>query len=353
LMGTEVLRIAVLGAGIFAKESHIVAINKLIGSKEVEVKAIYSRTLKSAEQLRDLCHSKDITLYHGEGYTQIEEILKRSDIDVVDVILPILELRKTIELCFKYGKHVISEKPLCSTIAEGKELIDLYEKKYSQLVWSVAENFRYMSAVIRASDAIKEGRIGKILMSKFELRATISEDSKYYNTNWRKIPGYQGGFLLDGGVHFMAFIRAVVGEVKQLSAQVTQLQKHLPPADTFSASFTFVNGSVGSCDLSFGASKYSQLQPPRLHVIGEKGAIIVQKDFVEIIEGSEKGTVTFKPSIDTSDDIAIIEEFRGFLRQIKTGTKDRNSPREALNDLILIESILVSGSTGKTIVVGN
>jgi hypothetical protein len=49
----------------------------------------------------------------------------------------------------------------------------------------------------------------------------------------------------------------------KLTAQVTQLQEHLPPADTIVASVQFENGSVGTVNISFGMAQYSSIQGPR------------------------------------------------------------------------------------------
>jgi len=223
-------------------------------------------------------------------------------------------------------------------------------KRVSHLVWSVAENYRYIPSIVKASEAVKAGRIGRILLSQFNQRGYVPLDGKYYNTDWRKIPDYQGGFLLDGGVHFIALIRAVVGDIKQVSAQVTQLQNHLPPADTIAASFTFENGSVGTCNISFGGTATSEVQPPNLYVIGEKGSIRVGREMLEITEIKTSGTTIEKPAIHPDFEIEPIGfELVGFLDQIKNGKKDRNTPQQALDDLAVVESCLLSASTGKAI----
>jgi len=340
------INIAIFGAGIFAKERHIPALKHLIEKKVISVKAIYSRTQQSAEDMKALLHSTDVSVYFG-GEERMVGILQRSDIQAVDIVMPILLLPKCIELCFKYGKHVISEKPIAPTIQEGRRLIDLHQKNYSHLVWSVAENYRYMKSFLEASAVMKAGTIGKVLLSRFDMRGHIGLDGKYFNTDWRKIPGYQGGFLLDGGVHHMAFIRLLLGEVKQLSAEVTQLQIHLPPADTISASFTFENGSLGSVNSSFGLAKNSDLQIPMLTIFGENGTLKVTRDCVEITEVTAEETKYTKRTFNVDYELEpIILELEGFLQQVRGGAKDRNSPQEALSDLALIEGILEAGAHG-------
>ena len=56
--------------------------------------------------------------------------------------------------------------------------------------------------------------------------------------SWRKVPTHQGGFLLDGGVHFTAGLRLLLGPdnpLVSISAHTSQMQEHLPPVDSIEA----------------------------------------------------------------------------------------------------------------------
>lgn len=79
----------------------------------------------------------------------------------------------------------------------------------------------------------------------------------------RKIPDYEGGFLLDGGVHFVAGLRymlAAVGEdIKSLAAFTSLQQKKLAPVDTVHGIASTLNGSGTLC-ISFGTEFKSRLE---------------------------------------------------------------------------------------------
>src|SRR5947209_19620791 len=78
-----------------------------------------------------------------------------------------------------------------------------------------------------------------------------------YACRWRKVPTHQGGFLLDGGVHFTAGLRLLMGPenpLVSLSANTTQLQEHLPPVDTIDATMKAKNGATGTLSISFGTT---------------------------------------------------------------------------------------------------
>lgn len=85
---------------------------------------------------------------------------------------------------------------------------------------------------------------------------TIADDERTPETAWRKVPDYQGGFLLDGGVHDIAVLRLIAGEdsVARLSAFTRQNQKHLPPVDTIDATMRLKSGATGTISQSFGTT---------------------------------------------------------------------------------------------------
>lgn len=78
-------------------------------------------------------------------------------------------------------------------------------------------------------------------------------------TEWRQNPTHQGGFLLDGGVHYMAGIRRLLeaqpgNEIAQVSAFTVQNRNYLPPVDSANAIFKTRSGATGSFQISVASS---------------------------------------------------------------------------------------------------
>jgi predicted dehydrogenase len=69
--------IALIGSGIFAKEEHLPAIHA--ASSLVTLKALYSRSLKSAKTLSENLSEVDLYSDDSEGKT-FDDLLKRDDI---------------------------------------------------------------------------------------------------------------------------------------------------------------------------------------------------------------------------------------------------------------------------------
>lgn len=153
------LGIAILGGGIFAREEHLPAVK---ASKDLELKAVYSRSLKSAQSLET---DSSVDLYSDDSDPKLDRslnhLLSRNDIHAVIIALPIKNQPEYVRKALTAGKHVLSEKPVAENVQEAKDLIDWYESQISPkgTTWAVAENVRFRPEVIYASEARqKQGR---------------------------------------------------------------------------------------------------------------------------------------------------------------------------------------------------
>ncbi|QDS90781.1 1,5-anhydro-D-fructose reductase [Rosistilla oblonga] len=133
-----------------------------LGHKPV-LKALCARNAEKAQEFAD-----------NWGYESIEtdwrELLKRDDIDAVDICVP-NNLHKEISIAAaEAGKAVLCEKPLAIDVAEGEAMCEAVEKAgVPNMVWY---NYRRVPAVSLAKQIIDEGRLGKI----FHYRANFLQD---------------------------------------------------------------------------------------------------------------------------------------------------------------------------------
>jgi predicted dehydrogenase len=103
-------------------------------------------------------------------------------------------------------------------------------------VWAVAENWRFKKTTqMVEEDVVASGVLGEIRFADF----TYLSFQKPDNLRWRGSPRYSGGYKLDSGVHFIALLRKVVGEIAEVSASVSQRVAYLPPADRATAILSF------------------------------------------------------------------------------------------------------------------
>lgn len=117
----------------------------VLASKDLLLKAVYSRSLKSTESVA--ASVKDVALYSdesGEG-SGLDDLLARPDIKAIIIALPIMSQPEYIRKALLAGKHVLSEKPIGPTVKDAKDLIKWYRATVKpEITWAVAENFRYL-----------------------------------------------------------------------------------------------------------------------------------------------------------------------------------------------------------------
>jgi predicted dehydrogenase len=338
------IRIAVLGSGIFAREAHASALRTLQDS--FHVAAIFSRRMEQAAALAATFP------YPVAAYTDITALLAQPDIDAVDCVLPIALQPATIEEALRAGKHVISEKPAAPDVATGKRLLELAEqyRRSSGVIWMVAENFRYMKLYQAAHASIQQGEIGRPVHISWSHYVAMNEKNKYYQTSWRKDNSFPGGFILDGGVHNMAAIRTIMGEIDSVSALVTRTRDDLPPADTLAATLHFASGAIGTFSMTFVQG--IPWESP-ICVIGENGALRLSSHSGEHVldlahaEDSADTTTTRRETFAEED--TITAELADFARAIKDGGSIHSTSIEAVRDVAVIEAMFASAKAGQSV----
>jgi predicted dehydrogenase len=327
------IRLALLGSGIFAREEHLRALKGL--EEQFEVVAIYSRSQAKAEALaKTLPQPVDV-------YDDLAPLLARSDVDAVDIVLPIAVQPAVVEAALRAGKHVLSEKPMAPDVATGQRLLQTAAEltRASGKVWMVAENYRYEDAFRAAGLAVRESVIGRPVQFFWNTYLNISTQDKYYQTTWRRDNSFPGGFLLDGGVHQMAALRTIMGEVESLSAFVTQVREDLPPADSLSATLRFASGAFGVFTKTFAAEgPWDSFA----HVIGDRGALRVNTGLLEVTAGGLTTSQSFE--IDN-----VQAELADFARVLQAGQPLRSTPAEALQDVAVLEAMFESARQGRPV----
>jgi predicted dehydrogenase len=204
----------------------------------------------------------------------------------------------------------------------------------------VAENFRYQDSFLYAHEELKS--LDRILTFRSRVSLLVAPGGKYFETPWRKVPEYQGGFLLDGGVHFVAGTRLLLeggGEkIKKLSAFTAQLQEHLPPVDTLHATLQLGSGASGTLSVSFGTTDSGA----EYVVASEKGTVTVTRSKVVVSKNGQSETKEFP-----EEGSGVKQEVKAWAEGLAQGRPNgRQSPEEALEDLKILEAALRSGEQG-------
>ena len=172
------------------------------------------------------------------GYESIEtdwkDLLKRDDIDAVDICTP-NNLHKEIAIAAaEAGKAILCEKPLAMNVAEGEEMCEAVEKAgVPNIVWY---NYRRPPAVTLAKNLIEEGRLGRIFhyRANFLQDWTINEDVPQGGAATWRLDAEAAGSGVTGDLlaHCIDTAIWLNGLVKDVNAMTETFVKERPDAET-------------------------------------------------------------------------------------------------------------------------
>lgn len=89
-----------------------------------------------------------------------DEIVADPKIDAVVIATPVSTHFSLAKKALEHGKHVLVEKPMTRTVAEGEALVELADRK--RLVLMVDHTFIYTGAVRRMKEIIDVGELGEL-----------------------------------------------------------------------------------------------------------------------------------------------------------------------------------------------
>ena len=146
-----------------------------------------------------------------EVYTDIDVMLKKSDVDLIIHITPHNLHYPLAAQCVKAGKHVVTEKPFVVTTSEADRLIAM-AKKHKVMV-STYHNRHWDGWILRAKQQIDKGVIGDVY--KVEAHMGGYGMPKEW---WRTSKTISGGILYDWGVHLLEYaLQVVPSQVKEVT----------------------------------------------------------------------------------------------------------------------------------------
>ncbi len=152
--------IGCVGAGFIMADCHLVAYRQA-GFNPL---AIVSRR---AEQVSEVAARHDLA-----GYQDLDEMLDRGDIEVVDVAVPPdiqIDVIRKIVAHPQRVRGILAQKPLGSDYQQACQVVQLCED--AGIVLAVNQNMRYDQSVRGCQDLLSRGALGEPLLASIEMRA--------------------------------------------------------------------------------------------------------------------------------------------------------------------------------------
>ncbi len=282
------IRIALIGTKFMGK-AHSQAyrsVNMFFpDAPKVEMKVICGRNKKETEQARRLFGWQ-------EASTNWRAVVKRPDIDVVDIATT-GEMHCPMALAAAAaGKHIISEKPLANTLADARKMLAAVERAGVRHL--LMHNYRRVPAVTLARKMIEAGRLGKI----YHFRARYLQDwamSPDLHLVWRFSARSAGsGALGDLGAHIIDLARYLCDEITEISSAMETFITERPASpgskrkqkvsvdDAAVMIVRFANGALGTLEATrFARGRKNQ---NTFEINGDKGSLAFDLEHLNVLK---------------------------------------------------------------------
>ena len=210
-------------------------------------------------------------------YESHAELLEKEAgrIDFVDITTPPSAHAEIAHAALDRGLHVLCEKPLTTTTAEARALLD--HARRAKRVLYPCHNYKHAPVIKTVRGILDAGTIGNVsLVTLHTFRNTHARGVSEWRPDWRRERRYSGGGIaMDHGSHTFYLAFDWLGTYPtSITAQMSTLGS-FDTEDNLACSITFPNGTA-SAHLSWTAGMRRVIYT--LH--GERGAIRVEDDDV-------------------------------------------------------------------------
>jgi len=206
----------------------------------------------------------------AEAYTDYRELIADPNVEAVTVATPDFAHGDIVLAALKAGKHVLSEKPLATTLAEAEKIAELAAKSKAKVM--VDFHNRVNPALHAVKEAIGAGEIGLPLHAAARLSNTLFVPFELLS--WAA----KSSALWFLGSHAVDALRfAMDAEVVRVQA----MKRHgflagqgVDTADVHLALLEFDNGAVASLENSWVLPRDLPLVFDfKVEIVGEKGSL--------------------------------------------------------------------------------
>lgn len=251
------------------RHNHIVSLyQRLKSDPSFEVVAACEENAEAAEQAQK---EWGVTITHRD----FDAMLSGTAFDVL-AIGDYFGIRgKRAIAGLRAGKHIVADKPLCTSLCELDEVRQLVAKK--ELKVGLMLDFRTHGNVLAAKELIDSGRLGAVDAIAFGGQHPLNYGTR---AAWYFEPGKQGGTINDIAIHGLDAIEFMTGSpITELNAARTWNAKATEAPDFHDAAqvmFALENRCGVIADVSYFAPENTGFSNPlywRFTIWGRKGVL--------------------------------------------------------------------------------
>jgi predicted dehydrogenase len=193
---TSTVRIGIVGAGAIATYGHIPSFQTAPGAQIV---AICDTNLERAQ-------AAATKFGIPAAYADYREMFEKTDLDAISIGVPNAFHAPVAITAFERGLHVLSEKPMATSVADGEAMLAASKKAGKVLAVNMSNRPRHEVQLLRQMNA--DGRLGKISYASGRTirRLGIPGFGSWFTR--KELAG--GGALMDIGVHMLDMVMYIL-----------------------------------------------------------------------------------------------------------------------------------------------
>lgn len=341
----EPLRIGAIGAGLAMERLHWPALSRL--RHHVVPIAFAEPNDASAARFQG-----ETGLPGSARYPDYRQMLDRADVDAVVILLPIPMLHDAAKASLEAGKHVFCEKPPGGDLDRAQEFLGL-ERAHPDRILFVAENFFYRDDLRLARFHLDQGVLGRVHSLSWRISGQyVPRAGTFSSTPWRHQPGYRGGPHLDGGIHMMAAMRLLLGDVAKVHGLIQHANSQMGGPSTFVLNLAFASGTVGN----YSAIHPEIVVPPDdngLRLYGDAGTMTLTPPYVQETRGFDVHDINgsgqswrVSRTSSASVDGGYVNEWLDFVAAVRTGSNFVGSVAQSVMNMVPLLRGLDSAESG-------
>lgn len=276
----------------------------------------------------------------------VTELLTHSDAVLISICTPSgLHAAQAIE-CLAAHRHVVVEKPLATTVADGEAMVRVAND--AGVTLSVIMQYRFNRDALRLKRAVERGLFGNILFAN--VINVIGRKADYFAANggWRGTWNLNGGgVLINQTTHGMDLLDWCMGPIQAAHGTAATRRHPVEVEDTIDASFTFANGALGHVQATTAADRNNAL---RLEIIGTKGSAVFERarltrweptEDAELLTKDERATLPIAPDDAYGEQFGTAHhrQYGAIVRALREGHQPPVSGDAALGSLRTIAMI--------------
>ena len=232
---------AIIGAGMHPQQKVAPAIGL---TSDSELIAVLSRDQGRADTFAD-AHGAQV------GYSNMDDLLADSRIDAVFVASPNAMHLEHTEQAAKAGKHVLSEKPMATSVDDAMGMVNVCRENGVQL--GLGFELRFHPAHLMAKELVSQGKLGRVrLIQGHWGRGERGEPEHRPRTGlrewWEDPVAMGGGSVIMGlGVHVFDLMRFVTSqEITEVVAMTDGQTDAQPLEHIASMSLRLEDGTIAN-----------------------------------------------------------------------------------------------------------